>query len=210
MTEYSYKLDNFLYPLISNISNPNILELGVQNGTSTKKFLELCEKNDGFLFSADINDCAAVSSNSRWLFLKTRDDNFDYIKSQIPKKLDIVFLDSLHEAAHVEKIFYEYYEMLNVGGYFFIDDISHIPYVKNNERNSFYCEINNKETFNTLLDIFNGNNNHFELNFAFKSSGLAIIKKVSENSLNKKIQIKTREKSLKNILRLIWQNLKRA
>ena len=79
MIEYSYKLVNFLYPLISNISNPNILELGVQNGTCTKKFLELCEKNDGFLFSADINDCAAVSSNSSWLFLKTREKSLKNI-----------------------------------------------------------------------------------------------------------------------------------
>ena len=203
MTEYSYKLDKFLFPLISKIPNPNILELGVQNGTSTNKFLELCEQNDGFLFSADIIDCASVSSNPRWLFLKTRDDNFSYIKSKIPKQLDIIYLDSLHEAPHVEKIFYEYYEMLNVGGYFFIDDISHIPYTKNNERDSFYCEINNKETFNVILDIFNNNSEFFELNFSFKSSGLAIIKKIKKDTLNKKTKIKTREKYLKNILRIL-------
>ena len=34
----------------------------------------------------------------------------------------------------IEKIFYEYYDMLKNGGYFFIDDISHIPYLKKKER----------------------------------------------------------------------------
>tara|TARA_B100000767_G_C19671345_1_gene495411 strand:- start:227 stop:859 length:633 start_codon:yes stop_codon:yes gene_type:complete len=210
MTEYSYKLDNFLFPFISKLTKPNILELGVQNGVSTLKFLELCDSNDGYLFSVDIMDCQSVSINPRWSFFKTRDDDFDFIKTKIPKKLDVVYLDSLHEANHVEKIFYEYYEMLNVGGFFFIDDISHIPYLEDKERNSFYCEINNKETFQKILDIFNNNSDLFELNFSFKSSGLGIIKKISAESLKKNKKILTREKSLKNILRTVWKNFKRS
>ena len=207
--EYKYKLDHFLFPLITNIPKPKILELGVQNGTSTHKFLEICNKNDGYLYSVDVDDCSKVSDDSRWLFMNSRDDNFEYIKKKIPQKLDIIYLDSLHEANHVNKIFYSYYEMLNVGGYFFIDDISHLPYLKENERNNFYCEINNKETFHEIIEIFNNNCNLFELNFSFKSSGLAIIKKTSHEPLKKKMKIQSREKSLKNILRLIWKKIKK-
>ena len=39
MDEYSYKLDNFLFPLISNITKLNILEFVVENVRSTIKFL---------------------------------------------------------------------------------------------------------------------------------------------------------------------------
>ena len=39
--------------------------------------------------------------------------------------------------------------------------------------------INNKETYNRILDIYNNNSDLFDLNFSFKSSGLAIIKKNS-------------------------------
>ncbi len=209
MDEYDYKLDNFLFPLISNIKKPNILEFGVENGRSTLKFLDLCKRNDGYLFSVDVLDCSKIINDSRWSFLQTRDDNFELIKSKILLQLDVIYLDTIHEAPHVEKIFYEYYNMLKSGGYFFIDDISHIPYLKEKKRNNFYCEINNNETYNTILDIYNGNSDLFDLNFAFKSSGLAIIKKISDKNLRKSNRIKTRKFSIKNIIRLLWKNLKR-
>ena len=207
MTEYEYKLNNFLYPLISRIHKINILEFGVQKGRSTLKFLDICNKNDGFLFSADIDDCSDVSKDSRWTFIKSRDDNFDLIKSKIPKKVDVIFLDSLHESAHVETIIYNYFDLLNKDGYFFIDDISHLPYLKNKNPNSFYCEINNKETFNKILEIYDNNSHLFDLNFSFMSSGLAIIKKKSSLPLNKGHRIVTRENSFKNIVRLLWKRL---
>jgi len=209
MDEYSYKLDNFLLPLISNIKKPNILEFGVENGRSTLKFLDLCRLNDGYLFSVDPMDCSKITNDSRWLFLQTRDDDFDLVKSKIPKELDVVYLDSIHEASHVEKIFYEYYKMLKNGGYFFIDDISHMPYLKENKRNNFYCEINNKETYDRILDIYNNNSDLFDLSFTFKSSGLAIIKKNSNKTLRNKKKIITRVHSVKNLVRLLWKNLKR-
>jgi len=209
MNEYEYKLNNFLYPLISKINKINILEFGVQRGRSTLKFLEICNKNDGHLFSADIDDCSDVSRDPRWTFIKSRDDNFDLIKSKIPKKVDVIFLDSIHESAHVEKIIFNYFDLLNKDGYFFIDDISHLPYLKNKDSNSFYCEINNKETFNKILEIYNNNSDLIDLNFSFKSSGLAIIKKRNNLSIKKGDLIIARDNSFKNIVRLLWKKLKR-
>ena len=209
MTEYEYKLNNFLYPLISKIDKVNILEFGVQKGRSTLKFLDICNKNDGHLYSADIDDCSNVSRDPRWTFIKTRDDNFDLIKSNIPNKVDVIFLDSVHEPAHVEKIIYNYFDLLNKDGYFFIDDISHLPYLKDKDSNNFYCEINNKETFNKIIEIYNNNLNLFDLNFSFKSSGLAIIKKTTNLPIKKSNLIITRENSFKNIVRLLWKKFKR-
>ena len=206
---FSYKLDNFLFPHIYQIKEPIILELGVQKGRSTKKFLELCNKNNGKLFSVDLDNCSNVSKDKKWKFFQTRDDNFDFIKSQIPNKIDVLFIDTLHEANHVKKLLYEYYPLLNSNGYIFIDDISHLPYLENKHRNNFYCEINNKETFETILSIYSENNKNFELNFSFFSSGLAVIKKLNENSLNTSNKLALRDYTFKNFLRLIWKKIKK-
>ena len=201
MDDYTNKIDRNLFDLIQNIENPAILELGVQNGLSTKKFIDICNKNNGFLYSVDVDDCSKVSNDRRWTFIKSRDDNFNLIKSKIPKEIDILYIDSLHEADHVSKLIYNYYDLIKVGGFIFIDDISHLPYVKNGMRNNFYCEINNQETFNILLEIYFSNYDKIDLNFSSVSSGLAIIKKKNDKILNKMTKIKSRKSSLKNKIR---------
>ena len=61
--------------------------------------------------------------------------------------------------------------------FFFIDDNSWLPYLRNAQRDNFYCEINNKETFQKILSIYNMNTENFDLEFSFISSGLCKIKK---------------------------------
>jgi predicted O-methyltransferase YrrM len=207
MTDFNYKLKNYLFPLIKDIKNLVILELGVQKGRSTKEFLKICKKNNGRLYSIDIDDCSRISEEENWKFYQTRDDNFEFIKSKIPKKIDVLFIDTLHEADHVEKIIYGYYNLVKTNGYIFIDDISHLPYTKNSERNNFYCEINNIETFKRILQIYSNNSKNIDLSFSFISSGLAVIKKKNENELNEKLNFSSRENSLKNFLRNLRNKL---
>ena len=207
---FNHKLDCFLFPYINQIQEPVILELGVQKGRSTKKFLELCDRNNGQLFSVDLEDCANVSQNKRWKFFQTRDDNFEFIKSQIPNKIDVLFIDTLHEANHVKKLIYEYYPLLNTNGYIFIDDISHLPYLKNSQRNNFYCEINNQETLKMLLEIYSENSENIDISFSFISSGLAIIKKKTDKNLNQSKKLYFREFSIKNFSRKLWKKLRRS
>tara|TARA_B100000674_G_C37524097_1_gene770775 strand:- start:65 stop:694 length:630 start_codon:yes stop_codon:yes gene_type:complete len=201
MNDFNYKLECNLFPLIKDIKNIVILELGVQKGRSTKKFLEICKKNNGTLYSIDVDDCSAVSKDVNWKFYQTRDDNFEFIKSKVPKKIDILFIDTVHEADHVEKIIFGYYDLVKPNGYIFIDDISHLPYLKNSDRDNFYCEINNLETFKRILQIYSNNINNFDLNFNFTSSGLAILKKKNYSVLNKSNNLILRENSLKNRIR---------
>ena len=208
MYDYEKKLNENLFDLINNINNPIILELGVQQGISTKKFLDICDKNNGKLFSVDIEDCSNVSNNTKWKFIKSRDDNFNYIKSLIPREIDILFIDTLHEAKHVEKIFYNYYDLVKEGGYIFIDDISHLPYLNEDKKSNFYCEINNKETFNKILEIYLNNFDNFKLDFSFESSGLGIIRKKNKSKLKVPKEIKSRDYAIKNILRKLWNKLK--
>ena len=209
MNSYNEKIDKFIIPLLKKISKPIIFEMGVREGISTKKFIDICEKNDGKLYSVDLIDYSKVSASKKWRFIKDRDENLNKYKDKLPSKFDIIYLDSLHEADHVEKIIYLYFDLLKIGGYFIIDDISHLPYSKEKRNSNFYCEINNKETFERILDIYNNNFANFDLEFKFLSSGLAILKKIKENKLNEKIAVKTRDVSFKNLLRLIWKILKK-
>ena len=209
MNDFNYKLDSFLIPLIKNIKDPIILELGVQKGRSTKKFLDICRKKNGKLFSIDVDDCSNVSNDKFWRFYQTRDDNFKFIKSKIPKKIDILFIDTVHEANHVKKLIKEYYPIVKKGGFIFVDDISHLPYLKNKKRDNFYCEINNKETFNLLISIYSENNQNFDLSFTYVSSGLAIIKKKTDDKLISNEKIFERTFTFKNILRKLWIKVKK-
>ena len=82
----------------------------------------------------------------------------------------------------------------------FIDDISHLPYL-DNKKSSFYCEINNRETFNEILKIYFYNQKSFDLNFSFQSSGLGIIQKKTSEELIYNKKIMSRENSIKNLIR---------
>lgn len=201
--QYKQKINSFIISEIKNIKNPNIIEFGVRFGVSTNMFLEVCEKSNGFLYSVDIEDCSTVAKSDKWKFFKTRDDNFQYLDNVLPNDVDLIYLDSFHNAEHIKKIFYHYFKKLKVGGFFVFDDISWLPYLKANKRNNFNCEINNLETFKKILEIHNQNNNILELSFNFDGSGLAKIKKLNEGELDQPKKIKTREFSLKNFFRKI-------
>ena len=108
MNDYIYKLNSFVANELISLKDLTILEFGVKEGRSTKIFLQHCEKNGGKLYSIDVNDYKDKFNDSNWTFIQSRDDNFDYLENKLPKKFDVIYLDSLHEADHVEKILYYY------------------------------------------------------------------------------------------------------
>jgi len=198
------KLD-YIIKKIQHIDKIQILELGVRHGFSTKKFIELCDSNDGFLISVDIKDCSDVIKSDRWKFIHSSDDNFEEVDKFITKDLDFILIDSLHEPNHVEKVFYHYYNFLKKGGICIIDDISWLPYSKNQSRDKEFSEHINRSTFKKILEIFNQNQKNFELEFYFKDSGYAIITKNEKSFLNKSKKIESREFGIKNLLRKIYK-----
>ena len=120
------------------------------------------------------------------------------IKNIIPKNFSLILLDTIHEADHVKKIIYNYFDLLNVNSCFFIDDISWIPYLIDSDKNRFYGEVNNLETFEILLEIFYGNRENIDIEFNFQGTGMCKIKKIRNVSLNQPKKISKREFSLKN------------
>ena len=152
------KLKKLIQKDIENKKNIRILEFGVNFGDSTKFFLDICEKNNGNLISVDTEDCRSEISSIRWKFIKSRDDNFEKIEQIVDnEKFDVIFLDTEHTPKHIEKILYYYYKFLKINGFFLIDDICWLPYLKDNYRNNEWIEVNNKKSFELLMMILNQN-----------------------------------------------------
>ena len=166
---------------IKNIDKPFILELGVREGVSTKMFLDVCDQNNGNLISVDILDCSGVSNNPRWKFIHSSDDNFELINKLLNQKIDILFIDSLHEPNHVRKVFYNYFNFVKINGLIFIDDVVWLPYVEEARKDNEFVENINRLTFNKILEIYNANNENMTLDINFAGSGLGIIKKIKDN-----------------------------
>lgn len=199
--DYYRKLLEFVVPEIKDIQKPNILEFGVRKAISTSIFLEICNKNDGKLFSNDIDDYSNLFTDNSWKFIHCRDDNYEEIERHIPDKLDLIYLDSYHEPNHVEKIFRYYYPKIKIGGLYIIDDVCWLPYVSGNYRDNFGCEMANLETFNRLNQIYYKNFENFDLEFSFVGSGLAKIKKKNNNKLLETVKIPNRYYSFKNFIK---------
>ena len=203
--KYLQKIENAFLEYLLQLKEPQILEFGVRHGQSTELFLDICEKTNGFLYSVDIDNYENKFSSKKWKFIHGRDDNYKLVEKFIPKKLDAIFLDSFHNANHVEKIFYHYYPMVKQDGYFVIDDINWMLYSKNNTRDNFNSEINNYEAFFKILDIYNSNIDNFDLSFDFIGSGIAKIRKITNNQLSKKKKVILRKNTIKNFIRKIVQ-----
>lgn len=200
-SDYFNKFKSIIPQHFFEKKNINILEFGTEKGNTTSLFIEMCENNNGFVYSVDTVDYSSLFNNSKWKFINCRDDDFELVTQNIGKKtFDIICLDTIHTMDHVKKILLYYYKLLNINGIFLIDGISHLPYLKSNYRDNFYSEINNNEIFDFLINLKNNHDNSIDLDFTFQGSGVARITKFKDVSLLEKKTI-SRKKSFKNILR---------
>ena len=206
--DYFIKLEESTLEYLNTTIEPVILEFGVRHGISTGFFLNICEKKNGFLYSVDMDDSSKKFNSNKWKFIHGRDDNFNLVESFIPKKIDLIYIDSFHDAEHVAKIFFHYYPFLKDNGCLIIDDVSWLPYSKKNERDNFNSEINNHETFHKILDIYNNNTKNFDLTFNFKSSGMAKIIKKNDNNLLISKKVLIGKLTFKNFIRKIVRSFR--
>ncbi len=171
---------------------------------STSIFLKNCEEKNGFLYSVDSIDYSYHFNSKNWKFIHCKDDNYDLIEKIIPEKFDIIYLDTIHTANHVEKILYHYFDKLNIGGIFIVDDTSPLPYLRNREKNNFSLEINNHETFQRLLEIFNSNHENLYFESSFIGTGVVKLTKLNSKKLKKSEVLSHRRFSLTNLIRKIY------
>jgi len=202
------KFFDYFYKELLEYDSPKILEFGVRHGVSTSLFLDMCNQKNGYLYSVDVENYSNKFKSDKWKFICSEDNNFAKVESEIPKELDIIFLDTIHKAEHVSNIFYHYYKKLKIGGLFIVDDISWLFYTKGNKHDHFFKEVNNKETFKKLLEIYSNNTDKFNINFDFCESGTAKITKINNEDLNEPKKLYSRELSMKNFLRKLYIKFK--
>ncbi len=171
---------DLMIDFLSKKKNPVILEFGVERGSSTKKFVDFAEKNSGQVFSVDITDCSKVSNSKSWKFLQSNDLNVDYVLDQFYeiKKygVDLIFIDSYHEAQHVQKLISLYFAYLRQDGAIFVDDIDSLPFrLKKNIWNSIVYDL----TLDSVKEFYYNNTENCSLKIFFnhKENGLAMIYK---------------------------------
>ena len=199
------KLSNFIGPELINNNYSNILEFGVsQKCMSTELFLNYCDSKECNLFSVDNKDYSFQFKDKKWKFILSKDTDFDIVNKEIPAQLDVIFLDTIHEAIHVSNIFYHYYNKLKVNGLFIIDDTSWLLYTKNNSEDHFYKEINNYETFKKVLEIYNNNRDKFDIHANFCDTGAIKIIKRTQDNLSESARIYSRENTIKNYIRKLF------
>ena len=61
--------------------------------------------------------------------------------------------------------------------------------------------MNNYETFERLLEIYNNNRENFSIEFSFDGTGMCRLKKLNEKNLKPLKKIKLRKYSSKNLIR---------
>lgn len=83
-----------------------IVELGVRGGASTFVFDRVARQCGSTLISADLDDCSAVGSGSRWHFFQGDDIRFagafpDFCKTHdVSPVVDLLFIDTSHYYDH--------------------------------------------------------------------------------------------------------------
>ena len=161
--------------------NPLIVELGVDKGQSTRVFLNAIEgKSNAKLISIDIKNCSSAVDSERWEFIQQDSSDIKSLliaKPIIKKGIDILYVDSLHTAKHVQKEIYNFFEYLNEDAYIFFDDIDSGPYMLEQRKDSVGIEIANREIYKLLEAIFRANINKFDFEIMRGSTGLGVFKK---------------------------------
>ena len=182
--------------------NPLIVELGVDRGQSTRVFLNAIDgKQNAKLISIDIKDCRNAVIDENWEFVQQDSANIEKLllsKPQIKKGIDILYVDSLHTANHVEKEIYNFFEYLNNDALIFFDDIDSGPYMSKQRKDSISTEISNRKIFKLLEAIFRGNMDKIDFEIMRGSTGLGIFKKRKNlgEKLNPPVFIKERNNAI--------------
>jgi hypothetical protein len=199
LSNFNRKIFESIYKNEKNNIKPFILEFGVRKGNSTRIFLKMASTTGGKVLSVDVNDYSHLFKSTNWKFINCRDDNYQVISPYLLKKVDFIFVDSLHEPEHVKKIIYLYWKHLKINGSIYIDDISWLPYAKGSWRDHSFTESINRTTFYKLLEILYSNRKSLDMEFNFIDSGICRIIKKKIN-LKEPERIKTRNNRIKIIL----------
>ena len=111
-----------------------VLELGVRGGVSTSAFLLGVERDDGHLFSVDINPrCKNIFwGHPGWTFIESDSKDFDRIEANVlgvghPLAFDLIFLDTTHTFEQVSQELKMWSHYLKPKGTILVHDVTKYP-----------------------------------------------------------------------------------
>lgn len=157
-----------------------ILELGTRDGVSTSVFLRACEERGGVVVSVDIADCSSVSDSNNWQFVQSDSTDISKIVAAAPilrDGIDILLIDSLHRAGHVEKELFGWFEFLKEDGIAIFDDIDPFVYRQGQRKDNVFNEVVWQDIQDFVNAVFRANENSLSLSMHFGSTGLAVLRK---------------------------------
>ena len=161
--------------------DPLVVELGVDKGQSTKVFLNAIEdKSNAKLISIDIKNCSDAVDAENWEFVQQDSADIESLliaKPIIKNGIDILYIDSLHTAKHVQKEIYNFFEYLKEGAYIFLDDIDSGPYMFKQRKDSVGIEIANRKIYKLLEATFRANVDKLDFEIMRGSTGLGVMRK---------------------------------
>ena len=160
--------------------NPNILELGVERGSSTTAFCWIAEQINGSVFSVDIDDCSNAVISDKWKFIQSNDLNYKFILKKFEKLekegIDLIYIDSYHENHHVLKLLNIWFIFVKKDGAIFIDDIDSFPFRKIKDTwNSIVYDLTNE----AVKEFYYANHEKIFYTKYFGENGLAKLQKLT-------------------------------
>jgi predicted O-methyltransferase YrrM len=110
---------------MTSVAHGDILEIGVRTGISTAAFLIGILEKGGHLYSVDNNsDCSKVFANYKeWTFIHGDSQKPETIITQIPERLDILFIDGDHSYEGVKNDLNNYAPLVKSGGCIILHDV---------------------------------------------------------------------------------------
>ena len=151
----------------------NILEIGTYYGGSVAAFyfyfknanIFCIDKNFKFKFKSSrvkFFNCDTSNESDLSSFM-------EFIKKENCKKFDLIIDDGSHLLSDIKKNFLFFFNLLNSGGYYVIEDFNQPKYyegandLKNNEQliDDLLVSLKNKKIFNSQISNFNSNNKIF-------------------------------------------------
>ena len=159
-----------------------VLECGVNKGWSTGVLAHAIEKNGGTLVSLDIRDCSDSIDSDCWTFLQCDDIEKERILRDAPvleAGVDLVYIDSHHDAQHVARLLSLWYPLVRQGGWLAFDDVDPGPYLRERRKDDANREIVWRAISRVVQDFFYANEDDLLLEYHFGSTGLALMQKLA-------------------------------
>ena len=162
------------------MSAPVVLELGVNRGKSSEKFLNVLSLNNGTLYSIDIKDCSKVLATEKFNFYQCNDLDVEKILNYFPNLrngIDLLYIDSYHDPSHVKLLLKKWWPKLNKNCHIYFDDTE--SYIYKTQKKTILSIINDSIS-NVIKEFYYSNYQDITYVKYYIGSGLSKFIKHSE------------------------------